>query len=52
MKKLELSFFDTSEKVLIDENLLVIALNNKMTSDGLSECFILDREKESGYAIL
>lgn len=42
MKKLELSFFDTSEKVLIDENSLVIALDNKTTSDGLTECFILE----------
>lgn len=42
MKKLELSFFDTSEKVLIDENSLVIALDNKTTSDGLSKCFILE----------
>ena len=42
MKKLELSFLDTSEKVLIDENSLVIALDNKTTSDGLTECFILE----------
>ena len=42
MKKLEISFTDTDEKVIIDETSLIIALDNKTTSDGLTECFILE----------
>lgn len=42
MKKLELSFSETNETVLIDETALIIALGNKNTSDGFTECFILD----------
>lgn len=42
MKKLEISFFDTNETVIIDETSLVIALGNKTTSDGLTECFIIE----------
>ena len=45
MKKLEITFKDTSEKVVIDENSLIIALSNKATSDGLTESFILDFDK-------
>ena len=39
MKKLEITFKDTSEKVVIDENSLIIALRNKATSDGLTTKF-------------
>ena len=46
MKKLELSFSDTNEKVIIDETSLIIALGNKTTSDGLTECFILEFGKD------
>ncbi|RGZ00629.1 hypothetical protein [Clostridium sp. AM58-1XD] len=42
MKKLEISFFDTDEKAVIDESSLVIALGNETSSDGLTECFILE----------
>lgn len=42
MKILEISFTDTEEKVIIDETSLIIALDNKTTSDGLTECFILE----------
>lgn len=42
MKTLEISFFDTDEKAIVDENALLIALDNKTTPDGLSACFILD----------
>ena len=42
MKKLEISFTDTSEKVVIDETSLIIALSSKTTPDGLTESFILD----------
>ena len=42
MKKLEIAFTDTSEKVVIDETSLIIALSNKITSDGLTESFISD----------
>lgn len=45
MKKLEITFKDTSEKVVIDENSLIIALGNKSTSDGLTKSFILDFDK-------
>lgn len=45
MKKLEITFKDTSEKVVIDENSLIIAFSNKATSDGLAESFILDFDK-------
>ena len=45
MKKLEITFKDTSEKVVIDENSLIIALSNKDTSDDLTESFILDFDK-------
>lgn len=45
MKKLEITFKDTSEKVVIDENSLIIALSNKATSDDLTESFILDFDK-------
>lgn len=45
MKKLEITFKDTSEKVVIDETSLIIALSNKTTSDGLTENFILDFDK-------
>ena len=45
MKKLEITFKDTSEKVVIDENSLIIALSNKATSDELTESFILDFDK-------
>jgi len=41
MKKLEIAFTDTSEKVVIDETSLIIALSNKTTPDGLTESFIL-----------
>lgn len=42
MKKLELSFFDISEKALIDETALIIALDNKTTADGMTQSFILE----------
>lgn len=42
MKKLELSFSDTDETVILDETALIIALGNKNTADGLTECFILE----------
>ena len=42
MRKLDLSFSETNEKVVIDETSLIIALGNKTTSDGLTECFILE----------
>lgn len=42
MKKLELSFFDTSEKVIIDETSLIMAIDNKTTADGLTKCFTLE----------
>ena len=45
MKKLEITFKDTSEKVVIDENSLIIAFSNKATSDDLTESFILDFDK-------
>ena len=46
MKKLEISFSDTDEKVLIDENSLIIALGNKDAPDGLTECFILEFDED------
>lgn len=46
MKKLEISFSDTNEKVIIDETSLVIALGNKNTSEGLTECFILEFDED------
>lgn len=46
MKKLEIAFTDTSEKVLIDETSLIIALSNQTTSDGLTESFILDFDED------
>ena len=46
MKKLEISFTDTSEKVVIDETSLIIALSNKTTPDGLTESFILDFDED------
>lgn len=36
MKKLEITFKDTSEKVVIDKNSLIIVLTNKPTSDDLT----------------
>ena len=42
MKQLEISFFDTDEKVVIDETALIIAIDNKTTSDGLTKCFSLE----------
>ena len=42
MRKLEISFENTEEKATIDENSLVIALSNKTTPDGLTECFPLE----------
>ena len=42
MRRLEITFFDTMEKAVIDEASLVIALNNKTTSDSLTECFIIE----------
>ena len=44
MKRLEISFFDTDEKVIVDENALVIALDNKTTPDGLTRCIILEAD--------
>lgn len=46
VKKLELSFFDTNEKAMIDESSLIIALGNKTSSDGFTECFILEVNEE------
>lgn len=42
MKKLEIFFSDTNEKVIVDETSLIVALGNKPTSDSLTECFILE----------
>ena len=44
MKRLEISFFDTDEKVIVDENALVIALDNKTTPDGMTRCIILEAD--------
>ena len=44
MKRQEISFFDTDEKVIVDENALVIALDNKTTPDGLTRCIILEAD--------
>lgn len=46
VKKLEISFFDTNEKAMIDESSLIIALGNKTSSDGFTECFILEVNEE------
>ena len=46
MKKLEISFTDTSEKVVIDKTSLIIALSNKTTPDGLTESFILNFDED------
>ena len=46
MKKLEIAFTDTSEKVVIDETSLIIALSNKTTPDGLTESFILNFDED------
>lgn len=46
MKKLEIFFSDTDEKVLIDESSLIIALGSKTTSDGLTECFTLEFDEK------
>lgn len=42
MKKLEITFFDTNEKVILDETSLVIILGNKTTSDNLTESYIIE----------
>ena len=46
MKKLEIAFTDTSEKVVIDETALIIAIRNKTTPDGLTESFILNFDED------
>ena len=46
MKRLEISFSDTDEKVIIDETSLIIAIDNKTTTDGLTECFIMELDED------
>ena len=46
MKRLEISFSDTDEKVIIDETSLIIATDNKTTTDGLTECFIMELDED------
>lgn len=46
MKKLELTFEDTSEKLVLDENSLIIAISNKTTIDGFTKSFILDFDEK------
>ncbi|EEM1159095.1 hypothetical protein ABLE14_003892 [Salmonella enterica] len=41
MKRLEIIFKDTTEKVVIDENSLIIVISNKKT-DRLTEVYILE----------
>lgn len=46
MKKLEITFTNTSEKLVINETSLIIALSNKTTLNGLTESFILDFDED------
>ena len=46
MKKLEIAFTDTSEKVVIDETALIIAIRTKTTPDGLTESIKLDIDED------
>ena len=46
MKKLEITFTNTSEKLVINESSLIIALSNKTTLNGLTESFILDFDED------
>lgn len=46
MKKLEITFTNTSEKLVINETSLIIALSNKTTPNGLTESFILDFDED------
>ena len=46
MKRLEISFSDTDEKVIIDETSLIIAIDNKTATDGLTECCIMELDED------
>ena len=46
MKKLEISFWDTDEKVIVDEDALILAFDNKASSDGLTKCFSLELDED------
>ena len=46
MKKLEISFSDTDEKAILDEDSLIIAIDNKTTADDLTKCFVLEFDED------
>ena len=41
MKKLEISFSDTDEKAILDEDSLIIAIDNKTTADDLTKLSLI-----------
>lgn len=46
MKKLELSFYDTDETVILDENSIIMAIDHVTASDGFTKCFLLEVDED------